>query len=138
MRLILFQNHTNMAVRHLCCFCVLYLIIIMTTCFAVTLHEYLPLSELGEGSRESYIQKTLILAFLMKKFWCFFQSFTELYSVFASWNDCSRRRGCDHWYTLRLDRASGVQKWSRKWADGRHVEWPHLRSEYYRFLLQNV
>ena len=23
-------------------------------------------------------------------------------------------------------------------ADGRHVEWPHLRSEYYRFLLQNV
>jgi hypothetical protein len=45
-----------------------------------------------------------------------------------------RMRIC-HWYTLRLDRASGVQKWSRKWADGRHVEWPHLRSEYYRFLL---
>jgi hypothetical protein len=64
-----------MAVRLLCCVCVLYLIIITTTCFAVTLHEYLPLSELGEGSRESYIQKYFNLGFPYEEILVFLSKF---------------------------------------------------------------
>ena len=64
-----------MAVRLLCCVCVLYLIIITTTCFAVTLHEYLPLLELGEGSRESYIQKYFNLGFPYEEILVFLSKF---------------------------------------------------------------
>jgi hypothetical protein len=44
----------------------------------------------------------------------------------------------NHWYTLRLDSASGVQSEAGPEVSWRpHVEWPDLRSEFYRFLLQN-
>ena len=70
---------TIMAGRCFCCVFLLsvlcFVITLETTCFAMNLHEYIPISESGERSREEYVQTYFNLGFPYEEILVFLSKF---------------------------------------------------------------